>query len=64
MARWWRLCNAWLALAAAEPSRLHSRFGATVAALKDLPDGVVSTPVCLALTWQIAEGGVCGLDGG
>lgn len=52
--------RAWLALAAAEPARLHSRFGATVAALKDLPDGVevdagVAERFDLAV---IAEGGV------
>jgi len=54
--------RAWEALAAAEPERLHSRFGAPVAALKDLPDGVevdagVAERFDLAV---VAEGGVFG----
>ncbi len=54
----------WDAVAAAEPARLHSRFGAPVAALKDLPDGVevdagVAERFDLAV---VAEGGVFGGD--
>ncbi len=54
--------RAWQGLVAAEPDRLHSRFGAPVAALKDLPDGVevdagVAERFDLAV---IAEGGVFG----
>jgi 2-octaprenyl-6-methoxyphenol hydroxylase len=52
--------HAWEAVAAAEPGRLHTRFGTAVAALKDLPDGVevdagVAEHFDLAV---IAEGGV------
>ena len=52
--------RAWDALAATEPERLHSRFGAPVVALKDLPDGVevdagVAERFDLAV---VAEGGV------
>jgi 2-octaprenyl-6-methoxyphenol hydroxylase len=54
--------RAWEAVAATEPERLHSRFGAPVAALKDLPDGVevdsgVAERFDLAV---VAEGGVFG----
>lgn len=54
--------QAWEAAAAAESSRLHSRFGAPVSALKDLPDGVevdagVAERFDLAV---VAEGGVFG----
>ncbi len=50
----------WEAAAAAEPGRLHSRFGAPVAALKELPGGVevdagVAERFDLAV---VAEGGV------
>ena len=52
--------RAWQALAAAEPARLHSRFGAAVVALKDLPaavevDAGVAERFDLAV---VAEGGV------
>jgi 2-octaprenyl-6-methoxyphenol hydroxylase len=54
------LQRAWLAAAAAEPERLHTRFGAPVAALKTLPGGVevdagIAEPFDLAV---VAEGGV------
>ena len=54
--------RAWEAVAAAEPTRLHSRFGTPVAALKDLADGVevdagVAERFDLAV---VAEGGVFG----
>ena len=56
--------RAWAAVAAAEPMRLHSRFGAAVAALKDEPGGVevdagVTEGFDLAV---VAEGGVFGSD--
>jgi 2-octaprenyl-6-methoxyphenol hydroxylase len=52
--------RAWEAAVRADPARLHGRFGAPVAALKDLPDGVevdagVAEPFDLAV---VAEGGV------
>jgi 2-octaprenyl-6-methoxyphenol hydroxylase len=52
--------RAWEAAVLADPARLHGRFGAPVAALKDLPDGVevdagVAEPFDLAV---VAEGGV------
>ena len=52
--------QAWEAAVAAEPARLHSRFGAPVVALKDLPDSVevdagVAEVFDLAV---VAEGGV------
>jgi 2-octaprenyl-6-methoxyphenol hydroxylase len=52
----------WEAVAAAEPTRLHGRFGAPVAALKDIPGGVevdsgVAEQFDLAV---VAEGGVFG----
>ncbi len=51
---------AWLAAAAAQPERLHTRFGAPVLALKALPDGVevdagIAERFDLAV---VAEGGV------
>ena len=54
--------RAWDAVAAAEPARLHSRFGTPVSALKDLADGVevdavVAERFDLAV---VAEGGVFG----
>ena len=54
--------QAWETLAAGEPARLHTRFGAPVAALKDLPGGVevdagVAERFDLAV---IAEGGIFG----
>ena len=54
--------RAWEAVVAAEPTRLHSRFGAPVAALKALADGVevdagVAEQFDLAV---VAEGGVFG----
>jgi 2-octaprenyl-6-methoxyphenol hydroxylase len=54
--------RAWEAVAAAEPKRLHSRFGAPVAALKDMSSGVeldagVAERFDLAV---VAEGGVFG----
>ena len=54
------LQQAWQALAAAEPARLHSRFGTPVKALKSLPDGVeidagIAERHDLAV---VAEGGV------
>jgi 2-octaprenyl-6-methoxyphenol hydroxylase len=54
------LQRVWLAEAAAEPQRLHTRFGAPVAALKDVPGGVeidagIAESFDLAV---IAEGGV------
>lgn len=54
--------RAWEAVAAIEPSRLHSRFGAPVAGLKDLANGVevdagVAERFDLAV---VAEGGVFG----
>ena len=54
--------RAWEAAAAAEPARLHSRYGAPVAALKDLGAGVevdagVAERFDLAV---VAEGGVFG----
>ncbi len=56
--------QAWEAVAAAEPRRLHSRFGAPVSALKDVPGGVevdagVVDTFDLAV---VAEGGVFGTD--
>ena len=56
--------RAWETIAAAEPARLHSRFGAAVAALKDLPEGVevdagVAERFDLAV---VAEGGVFGAN--
>ena len=56
--------RAWEAVAGAEPARLHSRFGAAVSALKDLPDGVevdagVAERFDLAV---VAEGGVFGAN--
>ncbi len=56
--------RAWEAVAAAEPARLHSRFGAPVSALKDLSDGVevdagVAERFDLAV---VAEGGVFGAN--
>jgi 2-octaprenyl-6-methoxyphenol hydroxylase len=54
------LQQAWLAAAAAQPERLHTRFGAPVKALKALPDGVevdagIAEHFDLAV---LAEGGV------
>ena len=54
--------RAWEAVAASNPQRLHSRFGAAVSALKDLPGGVevdadVAERFDLAV---VAEGGVFG----
>jgi len=54
------LQDAWLAAAAAEPQRLHSRFGTPVAGLKDLPNGVevdghIAERFDLAV---LAEGGI------
>ena len=54
--------RAWQAVAAAEPARLHSRFGVPVAALKDVPHGIevdagVAERFDLAV---VAEGGVFG----
>ncbi len=54
------LQQAWLAAAAAQPERLHTRFGAPVQALKALPDGVevdagIAERFDLAV---VAEGGV------
>jgi len=54
--------RAWEVVAAAEPTRLHSRFGAPVAALKDMSSGVeldagVAESFDLAV---VAEGGVFG----
>jgi 2-octaprenyl-6-methoxyphenol hydroxylase len=54
---------AWLAAEAAEPRRLHSRFGAAVAALKNLPgpDGGVEVDAGIAERFDlavVAEGGV------
>ncbi len=54
------LQQAWLAAAAAQPERLHTRFGAPVQALKPLPDGVevdagIAERFDLAV---VAEGGV------
>jgi 2-octaprenyl-6-methoxyphenol hydroxylase len=54
------LQRAWLAAAAAQPERLYTRFGAPVAALKTLPDGVevdagIAERFDLAV---VAEGGV------
>jgi len=54
------LQRAWEAEAAAQPARLHSRFGAPVAAIKALPAGVevdagIAEPFDLAV---VAEGGV------
>jgi 2-octaprenyl-6-methoxyphenol hydroxylase len=56
------LQRAWDARAAAEPARLATRFGAPVAALKDLDDGVeVDAGVAEAFDLAvIAEGGVFG----
>jgi 2-octaprenyl-6-methoxyphenol hydroxylase len=54
------LQQAWTSAAAAEPTRLHSRFGQAVAALKNLSDGVevdagIAERFDLAI---VAEGGV------
>jgi 2-octaprenyl-6-methoxyphenol hydroxylase len=54
--------RAWEAVASADPQRLHSRFGAPVSALKDVPGGVevdagVAERFDLAV---VAEGGVFG----
>lgn len=54
------LQRAWMAAEAVEPKRLHSRFGQTVAALKNLPRGVevdagIAERFDLAI---VAEGGV------
>lgn len=54
------LQRAWLAATVAEPQRLHTRFGAPVAALKDVPGGVevdagIAESFDLAV---VAEGGV------
>ena len=54
------LQRVWLAEAAAEPQRLHTRFGAPVAALKDVPGGV-EIDAGIAETFDlavVAEGGV------
>jgi 2-octaprenyl-6-methoxyphenol hydroxylase len=56
------LQTAWLQAEAAQPQRLRSRFGTTVAGLKDLPSGVevdagIAEPFDLAV---VAEGGVFG----
>jgi 2-octaprenyl-6-methoxyphenol hydroxylase len=54
------LQRAWLAAAAAEPQRLHTRFGAPVSALKDVPGGV-EVDAGIAETFDlavVAEGGV------
>ena len=54
--------RAWEAIAAAEPARLHSRFGAAVVALKDLVEGVevdAGVAECFDLA-VVAEGGVFG----
>ncbi len=53
---------AWLSAQAAQPQRLHSRFGTPVAALKDLPAGVeVDAGVAEAFDLAVvAEGGVFG----
>jgi 2-octaprenyl-6-methoxyphenol hydroxylase len=52
--------RAWEAAVAAEPTRLHSRFGTPVVGLKDLPDGVeVDAGVAEAFDLAVvAEGGV------
>jgi 2-octaprenyl-6-methoxyphenol hydroxylase len=50
----------WEAAVAAEPARLHSRFGTPVGALKDVPDGVevdAGVAECCDLA-VVAEGGV------
>ncbi len=54
--------RAWDTLAAAEPARLHTRFGAPVAGLKDLADGVeVDAGVAERFDVAVvAEGGVFG----
>jgi 2-octaprenyl-6-methoxyphenol hydroxylase len=52
----------WEAAVAAEPSRLHSRFGTPVVALKDMPAGVevdAGVAECFDLA-VVAEGGVFG----
>jgi len=56
--------HAWEAVAAAEPRRLHSRFGAPVSALKDVPGGVeVDAAVVDRFDLAVvAEGGVFGAD--
>jgi 2-octaprenyl-6-methoxyphenol hydroxylase len=54
------LQQAWLAQAAQEPQRLHTRFGAPVAALKTVPGGV-EVDAAVAETFDlavVAEGGV------
>lgn len=54
------LQRAWLAAAQAEPQRLHTRFGAAVAALKDVPGGV-EIDAGIAESFDlvvVAEGGV------
>lgn len=56
--------QAWEAVAAAEPQRLHTRFGAPVSALKDVPGGV-EVDAGIADTFDlavVAEGGVFGAD--
>jgi 2-octaprenyl-6-methoxyphenol hydroxylase len=55
-----RLQAAWLALAAAEPARLHTRLGMPVAALKAVPGGVeVDAGIAEAFDLAVvAEGGV------
>jgi 2-octaprenyl-6-methoxyphenol hydroxylase len=57
--------QAWLALATAEPTRLASRFGTAVTALKDLTSGVeVDAGVAEAFDLAVvAEGGVFGEQG-
>jgi 2-octaprenyl-6-methoxyphenol hydroxylase len=56
--------RAWEAVASSDPQRLHSRFGAPVSALKDVPGGVevdagVAERFDLAV---VAEGGVFGAE--
>ena len=56
--------RAWEAVAASDPQRLRSRFGAAVSALKDLPGGVevdADVAECFDLA-VVAEGGVFGTE--
>ncbi len=56
--------RAWEAVASSDPQRLHSRFGAAVSALKDVPAGVevdAGVAECFDLA-VVAEGGVFGAD--
>ena len=54
----------WEAVASSDPQRLHSRFGAPVSALKDVPAGVevdAGVAECFDLA-VVAEGGVFGAE--